>query len=118
MTLEERRKKLKSFIECLKCEVSGKECDVNCPTQYEAGAMGEVIENLECILGILECVPCDYAISRLEALKIADELKADLPDDDHLADMAMAHNEGVLEYQTKLSLLPPVKLETMSGENN
>ena len=54
MTLEERRKKLKSFIECLKCEVSGKECDDNCPMQYDAGNMGELIENLEYILGLLE----------------------------------------------------------------
>ena len=80
--------------------------------------MGEIIENLEFILGILEREPCDNVISRLEALKIADELKDDLPDDDRLANMALAYNEGVLEYQTKLSLLPPVKTETKSDGNN
>lgn len=51
--------------------------------------------------------PCD-AVSRKAAIDLADELKDDLPDDDRLSDMIMSHNEGVLEYQTKLSLLPSV----------
>ena len=49
MTIEERNKKLKAFITCLKCEVSGRECSYNCATQYEAGNMGEIIKNLEAI---------------------------------------------------------------------
>ncbi len=49
MTLTERNTKLECYIECLKCKVSGKVCDANCPTQYEAGNMGEIIENLEAI---------------------------------------------------------------------
>ena len=49
MTLSERNTKLKCFIKCLKCEVSGKNCDTNCPTQYDAGNTGEIIENLEAI---------------------------------------------------------------------
>lgn len=49
MTIEDRNNKLKHFITCLKCEVSGKSCDVNCSTQYDAGNMGEIIENLEAI---------------------------------------------------------------------
>lgn len=52
--IEERNNKLKHLITCMKCEVSGKCCDENCPTQYEAGNMGEVIENLEEISKILE----------------------------------------------------------------
>ena len=52
--------------------------------------------------------PCDDAISRHDAIRLADELKNDLPDDERLADMVMSHNEGILEYQTQLSLLPSV----------
>ena len=51
---------------------------------------------------------CEDCISRQEAIDLADELKDDLPDDDRLSDMVMSHNEGILEYQTKLSLLSPV----------
>ena len=54
MTITERNNKLKHFITCLKCEVSGKPCDVNCLTQYDAGNIGEIIENLEAISKALE----------------------------------------------------------------
>jgi hypothetical protein len=54
MTKAKRVEKLKHFITCLKCEVSGKCCDNNCPTQYNAGNMGEIIENLEEIARALE----------------------------------------------------------------
>ncbi len=54
MTIVERNNKLKHFITCLKCEISGKCCDDNCSTQYDAGNMGEIIENLEAILKVLE----------------------------------------------------------------
>lgn len=57
MTREEQNRKLKAFITCLKCEVSGKPCDDNCPIQYEAGNMGEIIENLEAISKALEQEP-------------------------------------------------------------
>ena len=57
MTIAERNNKLKHFITCLKCEVSGKTCDVNCSTQYDAGNMGEIIENLEAISKVLEQEP-------------------------------------------------------------
>jgi len=57
MTKEERLSKLRHFITCLKCEVSGKSCDDNCATQYEAGTMGEIIENLETISKMLEQEP-------------------------------------------------------------
>lgn len=50
----------------------------------------------------------DNLISRQAALALADSLKDDLPDDERMADIVMAHNEGILEYQTKLSLLPSV----------
>ena len=65
MTREERNNKLKYFITCMKCEMSGK-CrdDENCPIQYEAGNMGEIIENLEEISKILELEPCEDCISR------------------------------------------------------
>lgn len=52
--INERNIKLKHFITCMKCEVSGKVCDDDCSTQYEAGNMGEIIENLEAISKILE----------------------------------------------------------------
>ena len=54
MTIAERNNKLKHFITCLKCEVSGKCCDDNCSTQYDAGNMGEIIENLEAISKAIE----------------------------------------------------------------
>lgn len=57
---------------------------------------------------VVSIVPCGNAISRYDAIHLADELKQDLPDDEHLTDMVMAHNEGISEYQTQLSLLPPV----------
>lgn len=57
MTIAERNNKLKHFITCLKCEVSGKCCDDNCSTQYDAGNMGEIIENLEAISKALEQEP-------------------------------------------------------------
>lgn len=57
---------------------------------------------------ILEQEPCEDTISRQSAIFLASDLKQDLPDDAHLADMVMAHNEGISEYQTQLSLLPPV----------
>lgn len=59
--------------------------------------------------------PCENAISRQSAIFLASDLKQDLPDDAHLADMVMAHNEGVLEYQTQLSLLPPVTPQQKTG---
>lgn len=64
MTNEERNIKLKHLITCMKCEVSGKECNENCPTQYAAGNMGEIIENLEAISEIMEQEPCEDCISR------------------------------------------------------
>lgn len=68
MTREERNNKLKYLITCMKCEVSGKCCDENCPTQYDAGNMGEIIENLEKISKILEQQPCEDTISRQAAI--------------------------------------------------
>lgn len=57
MTREKRIEKLRHLITCMKCEVSGKYCDDNCFTQYAAGNMGEIIENLEEITKALEQQP-------------------------------------------------------------
>lgn len=54
MTITERNDKLKCFITCLKCELSGKCCDDECSTQYDAGNMGEIVENLEAISKLLD----------------------------------------------------------------
>lgn len=70
MTIEERNIKLKHYITCMKCEASGKVCDENCPTQYEAGNIGEIIENLEAISEILEQQPCEDAVSRQAVIKL------------------------------------------------
>ena len=51
---------------------------------------------------------CEDAISRQAAIFLTDELKHDLPDDERLSDMVMARNEGILEYQSQISLLPSV----------
>lgn len=59
---------------------------------------------------------CGDAISRQSAIFIASDLKQDLPDDERIADMVMAHNEGILEYQTQLSLLPSVSLQQRTGQ--
>lgn len=48
-------------------------------------------------------------ISRQAALELGDNLRDDLPDDEQIAAAVMAHNEGIIEYQTKLSLLPSVQ---------
>lgn len=59
---------------------------------------------------------CDDAISRQSAIFLASDLKQDLPDDERIADMVMAHNEGILEYQSQLSLLPSVKPQYTGDE--
>lgn len=84
MTIKERNDKLKHLITCMKCEVSGKCCDENCPTQYDAGNMGEIIENLEEISKILEQEPfmnkpCVSAgVCEHDKLQLLDRIKADI----------------------------------------
>ena len=58
---------------------------------------------------------CTDAISRQSAIFLASDLNQDLPDDERIADMVMAHNEGILEYQTQLSLLPSVTPQPKTG---
>ena len=58
---------------------------------------------------------CGDAISRQSAIFLASDLKQDLPDDERIADMVMAHNEGILDYQTQLSLLPSVTPQQRTG---
>lgn len=53
MALKERIDKLECLIMCMRCSVSGKTCSDNCHIQYDAGNMGEIIENLEVILKVL-----------------------------------------------------------------
>lgn len=67
------------------------------------------------VLKLLEQETCEDAISRQSAIFLVDDLKEDLPDDEHIADMVMAHNEGILEYQTQLSLLPSVTPQQKMG---
>lgn len=93
MTITERNNKLKHFITCLKCEVSGKCCDDNCSTQYDAGNMGEIIENLEAISKALEqetvskeSYDHEYFLRKEFELKIArleqsfDKIRAEITD--------------------------------------
>ena len=54
ITIEERIKKLKHLITCMKCEVQGHPCNVNCVIQYELGTTREIIENLEAIVKVLD----------------------------------------------------------------
>lgn len=77
MTIAERKNMLKHFIICLKCRVRGKNCVVDCPTQYDAGNMGEIIENLESISKILEQEPCEDAVSRKAVLEVIDDCNSD-----------------------------------------
>jgi hypothetical protein len=62
MTIKDRNIRLKHLITCYKCDVSGKECDANCPTQYAAGNLGEIIENLEAI--------SEYLDKKIEEVKV------------------------------------------------
>ena len=84
MTREKISNRLKSFITCLKCEVSGKCCNDNCPTQYEAGNMGEIIENLEVILKVLEQGSIESVLEDIKAeindLSELDHIDADYED--------------------------------------
>ena len=76
MTIAERNNKLKHFITCLKCEVSGKVCDDNCSTQYDAGNMGEIIENLEAISKALEQEPMEkFKSVKAHIFKLAGDYK-------------------------------------------
>ena len=52
-------------------------------------------------------------ISRQSAIALADKLKDDFPDDERIADAVIAHNEGILEYQTALSALPSAQPENI-----
>ena len=74
MTIIERNNKLKHFITCLKCEASGKCCNDNCSTQYDAGTIGDIIENLEAISKVLEQDPILDKINKMKS-EIADSLE-------------------------------------------
>lgn len=50
MKLDEALKRLEKAVVCERCHMSGKECKENCPTQYEAGTVGEIVEALETVL--------------------------------------------------------------------
>ena len=96
MTAKEKEdaiNELTAYIHCLKCDRSGKVCDDNCPTQYEAGNCGEIIKNLEFLLEEVKKMPtlfksvynllanyeplepCDDAISRQAVLNLTKELR-------------------------------------------
>ena len=79
-------------------------------------AYKSMIDALEIAIKALEQYPCEDAISRQSAIFLASDLKQDLPDDERISDMVMAHNEGILEYQTQLSLLPSVTPQPKVGE--
>ena len=83
MTKEERNNKLKYLITCMKCEVDGKCCDENCPTQYNAGSMGEIIKNLEEISKILEQESCEDTISREAMLNYQQYLHGRMPNEEN-----------------------------------
>ena len=76
--------------------------------EYDKERWKEKVTVLEEKMKSLSTEPCEDAISRHDAIRLADELKDDLPDDEQMADIVTAHNEGISEYQTKLSLLPSV----------
>ena len=93
---------------CEKAEESEWEHDHDVLKAYDNGFEDGLDEGLK--VGA-----CEDCISRQAAIDLADELKDDLPDDDRLSDMVMSHNEGILEYQTKLSLLPSVTPKQKTG---
>ena len=106
MTREERNNKLKHFITCMKCEVSGKRCDENCPIQYDAGNMGEIIENLEEISKILEQEGED-AVSRqavLDIVRFEENWLSDAKSNNADTDIAFS---GIRTQVAKLSPVTP-----------
>ena len=115
MTREERNNKLKHFITCMKCEVSGKRCDENCPIQYDAGNMGEIIENLEEISKILE-KECEDAVSRLAVLDIVrfeENWLSDAKSNNADTDIAFS---GIRAQVAKLSPVTPAHKKKMESE--
>lgn len=116
MTRAKRVEKLKHFITCLKCEVSGKCCDNNCPTQYNAGNMGEIIENLEEIAKALEQEPTTKndlgvdCISRAEAIKCL-ECDFDITGKENMKTVVNYINSA----HDKIVNLPRVKQEPKTG---
>ena len=54
ITTEERVKKLKCLITCMKCEVQGHACNDNCVVQYNLGTTRDIIENLEEIVKVIQ----------------------------------------------------------------
>lgn len=107
MTREERVEKLRCLITCMKCEESGKECDANCSVQYEAGNMGEIIENLEAISKALEKESCGNAISCeavIEWLKAKDIIKLSSQEETVRKELkALSSNKPQLPYENAIS---------------
>ena len=80
-------------------------------TEWET-AMNMAIEALKAQLSNTSEIPnSSDQISRQAAIELVNSLKDNLPDDERIADIVMAHNEGILEYQTKLSLLPSAQTD-------
>jgi len=71
----------------------------------------EVKKALETLSNHSEIPNSSDQISRQAAIELVNSLKDNLPDDERIADIVMAHNEGILEYQTKLSLLPSAQTD-------
>jgi len=71
----------------------------------------EVKKALETLSNTSEIPNSSDQISRQAAIELVNSLKDNLPDDERIADIVMAHNEGILEYQTKLSLLPSAQTD-------
>ena len=57
----------------------------------------------------------DDTISRRAAIELADKLKDNSTNNERIADAVVAHNVGILEYQTALSLLPSIQLDHKCG---
>jgi hypothetical protein len=122
MTPEEAIKILEAKSKCMKREVSGTDLDCNfrncdeCDLCYKQGTTGDQMEALRVAISALQAqdVPDTNVgdmISRQAAIALADNLKDNLPDDERVADAVMVHNEGILEYQTALSMLPSTQTE-------
>jgi len=119
-SLEYYIEQIEQFISALTDDIESGEGTV--VTRTKLAVYREVLEHLEEIEQErsynsikTELKPCDDAVSRQSAIFLASDLKQDLPDDERIADMVMAHNEGVSEYQTQLSLLPSVTPQPKTG---
>ena len=118
MTAKEKEdaiNELTAYIHCLKCDRSGKVCDDNCPTQYEAGNCGEIIKNLEFLLEEVKKMPTLFK-SAYNLLANYEPLE---PCEDAISKKAvldLIEETGKFFLCARIEELPPIQPKAKSGK--